>query len=385
MRGGTDGPAGRRRGLRAGRLLAIARKEIIQLRRDPRSLVLAFVLPALLTLIFGWVINFDVRDLKMGVLDQDRTQKSRELVRAFTSSGYFTVSAGLAGADEAEPLLQRGAVRLVLVIPPGFAKDLDAGRSAPVQALVDGGDANTASIALNYATMIATAWSAGAVLRGREFRPPLTTESRVWYNEELKSSNMVVPGLIAVIMMIIAALLTSLTVAREWERGTMEQLAATPVHPTEVILGKLLPYFGIGLFDTMVAVLIGTTVFQVPFRGSVLLLSVNTSLFLVGALGLGIFISAAVRNQLLAMQIAMITTFLPALLLSGLIFDIASMPPVLATITYAVPARYFVTVLRGIFLKGVGLSVLWPQSLGMALFALVGLTLAIRSFRKEIA
>jgi ABC-2 type transport system permease protein len=379
--GRTDAPTHR---LRLGRFLAVARKEILQLRRDPRSLAMAFVLPAFLTLVFGWVMNFDVRDLKLGVLDQDRSQKSRELVNAFTASGYFTVTSALTRPGETEPLLERGTVRMVLVIPPGFQEDLNAGRRAPVQALVDGADANTASIALNYAAGITTAWGARAVLRGREVRAPLTAESRVWYNEELKSSNMVVPGLIAVIMMIIASMLTALTIAREWERGTMEQLAATPVHPTEVILGKLLPYFGIGLFDTLVAVIIAVVVFHVPLRGSVLFLFANTSLFLLGALGLGIFISAAIKNQLLATQVAMVATYLPALLLSGLMFDIASMPTTLRTITYVMPARYFVTVLRGIFLKGVGLDVLWPQSLGMALFAAVGLTLATLSFRKEI-
>jgi ABC-2 type transport system permease protein len=195
---------------------------------------------------------------------------------------------------------------------------------------------------------------------------------------------MVVPGLIAVIMMIIAAMLTALTIAREWERGTMEQLAATPVHPTEVILGKLVPYFAIGLFDTTMAVILGITVFHVPFRGNPLFLLATTSLFLLGALGLGIFISAAIKSQLLATQIAMLATYLPSLLLSGLMYDIASMPKPLALLTYAVPARYFVTVLRGIFLKGVGPHVLWAQTLGMAIFATVGLSLAIRSFRKEI-
>ena len=219
---------------------------------------------------------------------------------------------------------------------------------------------------------------------GREDRGTVVPQIRVWYNEELKSSNMVVPGLIAVIMMIIAAMLTALTIAREWERGTMEQLAATPVHPVEVILGKLVPYFAIGLFDVAVAVTIGLTVFKVPFRGNVFLLLGTTSLFLLGALGLGIFISAAIKNQLLATQIAMLATYLPSLLLSGLMFDIASMPKALAAITTIVPARYFITVLRGVFLKGVGPHVLWPQALGMLLFAVIGLSLAVRAFRKEI-
>ncbi|MBI4543315.1 MAG: ABC transporter permease, partial [Gemmatimonadetes bacterium] len=325
--------------IRLGRLRAVARKEILQLRRDPRSLGMAFVVPAVLVLLFGYVITFDVRDIKMGVLDQDRTARSRALVEAFAASGYFTVAARLDGSRDAEPLLDRGAVRLVLLIPPGFAARLAAGAPAPVQALVDGGDANTAAIALNYARGIVAAYSARVVLAGRTHALPVAAESRVWYNETLKSSNMVVPGLVAVIMMIIAAMLTALTVAREWERGTMEQLAATPVHRVEVILGKLLPYLGIGLIDVVVAALIGGVVFGVPFRGNPLFLLAMAFLFLVGALGLGIFISATVKSQLLATQMAMLATYLPALLLSGLIFDIAGMPWLLRAITTIVPAR----------------------------------------------
>ena len=371
--------------IRLGRLLAITRKEVLQLRRDRRSLGMAFVVPAVMTLMFGWVINFDVRNLKLGVLDQDRTQQSRDLVSAFTSSSYFTVTHNLARVEDAEPLLQRGAVRLVLVIPPGFAKDLAAGRSAEVQALVDGGDANTASITMNYAAAITTAFSANAVLQGRTMQAPLAPATRVWYNEELKSSNMVVPGLIAVIMMIIAAMLTALTIAREWERGTMEQLAATPVHRLEVIGGKLIPYLGIGLIDVTAAVALGLLVFHVPFRGNPFLLFGMATLFLVGSLGLGIFISAALKSQLLATQLAMLATYLPSVLLSGLMFDIQSMPLALRAISTLVPARYFVVVLRGVFLKGVGLDVLWRPGVAMILYAGAGLALAVHAFKKEIA
>jgi len=370
--------------LNLSRLLAIARKEVIQLRRDPRSLAMAFLMPALLILLFGYVISFDVKDIRLAVLDEDRSARSRELVDAFTGSGYFRVAARLARYADAGPLLERGAVRMVLVVPPGFARDLGAGRPAPVQALVDGGDANTAAIALNYARAIVLAYSARAVLRGTTLAAPVSTESRVWYNEELKSSNMIVPGLIAVVMMVVAAMLSSLTIAREWERGTMEQLAATPVHRVEVIFGKLAPYLAIGLVDVGVAVLVGRLVFGVPFRGSALWLLGTTFFFLLGTLGLGIFISAAVKSQLLATQTAMIATFLPSLLLSGLMFDIANMPFVLRMITHVVPARYFIVVTRGLFLKGVGPHVLWIQGVGMIVFAAVGLTLAVRAFRKEI-
>ena len=371
--------------LSARRLLAMARKEALQLRRDSRSLIMAFVYPALMIVFFGYVITFDIRDINLAVLDQDGSQRSRELVEAFQAAGFFRVTHRLDRYQDIQPLLDRGAVRLALVIPPGFQRDLAAGRPAVAQALVDGADANTAAIALNYAGAIVTAYSARAVLRASAGGAPIVAQARVWYNETLKSSNMIVPGLVAVIMMVIAAMLSALTVAREWDRGTMEQLAATPVHRIEVILGKLLPYLAIGLMDVIAAVAIGMLLFRVPFRGSPLLLMGLAALFLVGSLGLGIFISAAAKSQLLATQVSLLATYLPSLLLSGLIFDLASMPFALRVISLVIPARYFIVVLRGIFLKGVGPEVLWIQGLAMIVFAVTGLTLAVRSFHKEIA
>lgn len=367
------------------RFFAMARKEWIQLRRDPRSLVLAFLFPVLLLVFFGYAITWDVEDLPLAVLDQDRSRASRELVDSYRASGYFTVTHHLEGDGEIEGLLTRGAVRAVLVIPPGFARELGAGRRVPVQLLLDGGDANTATIAQNYADAVTAGYSRRAVVAGLAEVVPLRVESRVWYNPELRSRSMIVPGLIAVIMSIIAAMLTALTIAREWERGTMEQLVATPVHRLEVVLGKLLPYVGIGLVGVTLTVAIGVPLFDVPFRGSVVFLAGQTLLFLVGALGMGIFISAALRSQMLATQVALLSTYLPALLLSGFLYDIAAMPAVLRGITYLVPARYYIDVTRGVFLKGVGIEALWTQTVLMFLFAAVGLTLATRAFRKEIA
>ncbi len=368
-----------------GRTLAMARKEAIQLRRDPRSLVLAFVVPVLLLLFFGYAITWDVREIRLAVLNEDAGRRGAELVDAFVASGYFRVTEHLARNGDADRRLLDGGVAGVLVIPPTFTRDLAAGQGAGVQLLLDGSDANTATIALGYADAIVARYSGQAVLRGRSVVPPISPETRVWYNPTLESRNMVVPGLIAVIMSIIAATLTALTVAREWERGTMEQLAATPVHRLEVVFGKLLPYVVIGLFDVAVATLAGVLVFGVPLRGSLLLLGGMTLLFLVGALGLGIFISAALKAQVLATQVAMVATYLPALLLSGFIFDLASMPWLLRAISHVVPARYFVSVTRGVFLKGVGLDVLWPQALSMLVFAGVGVALATASFHKRIA
>ncbi len=275
-------------------------------------------------------------------------------------------------------------MKLVLVIPPDFATDLAADRPAPVQVLLDGSDANTATIAQNYAEAIVARFSAEAVGVGRDLRLPVEAETRIWYNETLESRNMIVPGLVAVIMSIIAAMLTALTIAREWERGTMEQLAATPVHRLEVVLGKLFPYVVIGLFDVALAIAAGIFIFDVPFRGNLLLLAGLTLLFLLGALSLGMFISAAVKSQVLATQVAILATYLPALLLSDFIFSIDTMPTALKAVTYAVPARYYVTVTRGIILKGVGPGVLWVEGLAMIIFATVGLTLAIRAFKKEL-
>jgi ABC-2 type transport system permease protein len=370
--------------INATRLLAIARKEVIQLRRDTRSLLLAFLLPGLLVVLFGYAISWDVNDIPLAVVDQDRSSHSRELVDTFLASGYFTLKARPDRTSDIDPLLHRRDIWIALVIPPGFAADLESGRPAPLQAIVDGSDANSATIALGYSRALVQSYAASVQLNGVARRLPVDIRSRVWYNEELLSRNMIVPGLVAVIMMIIAAMLTSLTIAREWERGTMEQLAATPVTRSEVTLGKMLPYAVIGLIDVVVVCLIGVLVFQVPFRGSFPLLMALTLAFLIGSLGLGIFISAIARSQLLATQIAMIATFLPAFLLSGFMFAIDVMPPVLQAITYIIPARYFLVVTRGIFLKGVGAEVLYIQGLLMLVFAGAGLFAAIRVFRKEI-
>jgi ABC-2 type transport system permease protein len=367
------------------RLLAVARKEAVQLRRDPRSLAMAFALPLSLLLLFGYAISWDIEDVETALLDQDRSARSRELREALESSGYFRIVAELGRSSEITETMERGDAQLVLVIPPDFAGALGGGRPAELQAIVDGSDANTATIVLEYARAVVQSWSAGATLHGVARTPLVTTQSRVWYNEELKSRDMIVPGLVAVIMMIVAAMLTSLTIAREWERGTMEQLAATPVTRLEVVAGKLVPYVIIGLVDVVVSAVTGVLLFDVPFRGNFALLMLLSFFFLLGALGLGIFISAVARSQLLATQMAMVATFLPAYLLSGFMFAIEVMPKALQFLTLLVPARYFLVVTRGIFLKGVGLETLAAQGALMVAFAVIGLLLATRVFRKELA
>jgi ABC-2 type transport system permease protein len=365
--------------------MAMARKETLHLRRDPRSLLLAFALPVLLTILFGYAISWDVDDIATAVLDQDRSKASRELLDAFRSSGYFRLSSFLDAPSEIRGLIDRSEVRLVLVVPPDFERDLGGGRTARIQAIVDGSDANTANIAMGYARGIVQSYSLRIALEGASFQPPIGADSRVWYNEELSSRNMIVPGLVAVIMMIIAAMLTSLTIAREWERGTMEQLAATPVTRVEVVLGKMLPYVAIGLIDVFGVSAIGIVLFGVPFRGSPLLLLPLSTAFLIGSLGMGMFISAVTRSQVLATQVAMVVTYMPSFLLSGFMFEVKVMPRFLEWLTYFIPARYFLVVTRGIFLKGVGAEVLWVQGLLMIAFGIVGFIAAVRAFRKELA
>lgn len=373
--------------MRAARLLAVARKEVIQIRRDPRSLGMAFVIPMILLFLFGYALTLDVDNLSTIVYDQDRTTTSRDFLARFEESGYFTVVARAANYAEVEWALDAGRAQVALVIPRNFARDLELGREVPVQALLDGSDSNTATIAISYLEAIAGRYSAQIVaarvgLAQRE--TSVDSRLRVWYNPELESKNYIVPGLIAVIMMVIAALLTSLTIAREWERGTMEQLIATPIKVPELVLGKLLPYFAIGFIDVVLAIAVGTLVFRVPFRGNLVLLLGLSLIFLLGALSLGMVVSIKARSQLVASQIAMVLTFLPSFLLSGFMYDIGNMPGWLQVVTYAFPARYFVTILKGVFLKGVGLPVLAVEAAFLALFALIVTAVAQVSFRKQL-
>ena len=308
------------------RLFAVARKEAIQLKRDSRSLIMAFILPVFMVLFFGYAITWDIEDLRLGVWDLDNTRASRELTEAFEASGYFQVVERPGSYREVEDGLSKARVRAVLSIPPGFSRDFAAGRPAQVQLLLDGSDANTATIAQNYAGAIVAMHSTKVLLQGREIPDLAGAETRIWYNETLESRNMIVPGLVAVIMSIIAAMLSSLTIAREWERGTMEQLASTPGKGVEIVLGKLLPYLLIGVLDVQMVVALGILVFGVPFNGSIFLLAGLSILFLLGALGVGIFISSVADSQVFAMQAATVATYLPAILLSGFLFDIAGMP-----------------------------------------------------------
>jgi len=376
-----------RRRFDLGRTVAMAKKEWIQLRRDPRSLGLAFLLPAVLLLLFGYAITTELENIRMAVLDRDHTAESRGLVDAFGQSGYFEIAASLETAERAAELIDRGTVRVALLIPERFSVDLAAGRPAPVELVLDGSDAKTATTALGYATSIASRFSTTVTVSSPRQRggPAVVADSRVWFNETLDGRAMVVPGLIAVIMSIISAMLTSLTIAREWERGTMEQLAATPVGRVEVIVGKLLPYLGIALIDVAVALVWCVYLFDVPFKGNLALFGLASLIFLLGVLGLGILISAVLKSQLLATQASIFATYMPALLLSGFFYSLSSMPAFLQLVSRLIPARYFVTITRGVFLRGIGIDVVWPALVGLALYALGVIGMSIKTFKKELA
>lgn len=372
------------------RLLAVARKEALHIRRDPRSLILAVGIPMLMLLAFGYALTLDVDRVPFVVWDQSRTPESREFAARFTATRYFDFRGAVDRYAGLERALDTREAMLGLVIPPDFAARLTAGRSVGVQAVVDGSDSNTAGIVLGYTSAITTLFNQQVAvdqvrrLTGLAPAPALDLRTRVWFNADLASRNFIVPGIMAVIMGLIAALLTSLTIAREWESGTMEQLISTPVKAPELVLGKLLPYSVIGLANMVIAVLMAVFLFDVPLRGSVVLLFAVGAVFVVGTLAQGLLISTLARQQLLASQLAMISTFLPAFLLSGFAFAIANMPVPVRAITFIVPARYFVALVKGIFLRGVGLEVLWADALFLAVFALAVIGIAIRKTRKHL-
>ncbi len=375
------------------RVRAVARKETIHILRDPRSLGMGIAIPMLLLLLFGYALSLDVDNVPLLVWDQCKSAESRELVSRFAGSEYFTLQGSTDNYRTIEHALDEGEVLMALIISPDFSSNLAAGRSVAVQALIEGSDANTAEITRGYAQAVLGIFNRHIIQNRAELQGPMgqfggnaviELRSRVWYNANLESRNYIIPGLIAVIMMVIAALLTSLTVAREWETGTMEQLLSTPLKGSELILGKLLPYFGIGLLDMVLAVLMGQFLFEVPLRGSLVFLFGIAAIFLIGALLLGMLISIVAKSQLVASQVAIVLTFLPAFLLSGFMYDIANMPKPVQVLTHLVPARYFVTLLKGIYLKGTGLEILALPALLLTLFAIVMVVLARVKFKKKL-
>jgi ABC-2 type transport system permease protein len=373
------------------RLRAVCVKELHHITRDARSLGMALAVPVMMLLLFGFALSLDVDRIPTLIYDQDGTAASRDLIRQFTASRFFDVRGMAADYRTIERQIDRSRIMMAIVIPPRYGDNVNGGRAAQVQLLLDGSDSNTAGIALGYAESLVRDYSVGVRSRamndrtGQSITPPVDARLRVWYNSSLESKNYVVPGLIAVILQIIAALLTSLTIAREWEMGTMEQILSTPLRPAEMVLGKLLAYFAVGVADAAIAFVVGILVFQVPFRGSILLLAFSICLFLFGALCWGIFVSAAAKTQLQAYQMGILSSFLPAFLLSGFVYSIENMPWVIRVITHVIPARYVVTILKGIFLKGIGIGVLWVELLFLAIYGAIVFLAATRKLNRKLA
>ncbi|HEX8910693.1 MAG TPA: ABC transporter permease [Anaeromyxobacteraceae bacterium] len=374
---------------RPGRFLvrvgAMAAKEVLHIQRDPRTLYLALVMPVVLLVLFGYGVSFDLDHIPLAVADGDRTPASRALVDAFVRAGEFTRVAEVA-PDEAERLFRRGVAQAVLVIRPQHGRDLLRGEAGRAELLVDGADATTANQILQKADAIAAAEGRRrAGVAGLSAAPRLEARTFTRYNPEARSALFLVPGLTAYLMAIGAVLLTALAVAGEWERGSMEQLFASPVGRFDIILGKLLPYLALGMLQLLLVVAVGATAFEVPIRGNLLLLFGLGLTFLVGMLGQGLLISVLSKNQLVATQAGVLSSLLPSLLLSGALFPIENMPRVLQAISRVVPARYLVHGLRGVLLKGSGPGLLWPDVAAMAVFALAILALATARFQRRVA
>jgi ABC-2 type transport system permease protein len=368
------------------RMRAVFIKELHHITRDGRSLALALAMPVMMLLLYGYALSLDVDQIPSLIYDQDGTAVSRALIRQFQGSRYFNICGFTNDYAPIERGIDTNRVLIGIVIQRGFGGDITAGRQAGVQLLVDGSDSNTSSIAMGYAENVVRSFSAQLQIgKGVKINatPVVDARIRVWYNSSLQSRNFVVPGLIAVILMILAGQLTSLTIAREWEIGAMEQILSTPLRPAEMVIGKMLAYFVIGVIDSVIALVVGVTVFSVPFRGSILLLGVSTCLFLCGVLFWGIFISSGARTQVQAYQMGMLSTFLPGFLLSGFVFAIDTMPKALQIISVVVPARYFVSILKALFMKGVGLGVLVDQLVFLTLFAAIVFWLAVRKLTRQ--
>jgi len=372
------------------RFLAVAHKEVVQILRDSRSLIIVLIMPVILVLLFGYGVNLDLKGLPVYVYDRDGSQQSQDLLKRFQASEYFDVVRVVNDYPALARSLDDGHAKMGVVLPWDFSQRLHDGRPAQVQVLVDGSDDNTANVLIGYTQAVVQGYSSDVQLdwlrsRGQLAQSaPVSVGTRTWYNEDLESSAFIVPGVLALVMSVIGAFLTSLTVAREWERGTMEQLISTPVTPVEIMLGKLVPYFAIGMFDVIVCALIAIYWFDVPFRGSFPTLLASSAMFMVVVLSLGFFISVIAKSQLAASQIALLVTFLPAFLLSGFLYSIEQMPMVLQWITRILPARYYVSVLKKIFLKGTPTVLLYSDLVPLAVFTVVLALLATHSFHKRL-
>ena len=377
--------------MRMRRLKAIAVKEFVQIWRDPRSLMIALLMPFTQMFLLGYGVTLDLKHIPVCTFDREASQNSQALLKHFQASQYFAIVRNVVTYPALVDAIDRADCKIAIVIPPDFSERLNDSGSAPVQAILDATDDNSANIAFGYALSVVSGYSGEVVLdalsrQGHELQQilPMTVQSRVWFNEDLESRNFIIPGVVAVIMALVGAQLTSLTISREWERGTMELLISTPVKPSELMIGKLLPYLAIGWIDAAFCLILAALWFQVPFRGTIFTLFITTTLFLIVVLGIGYLLSVLIRSQIGASQIALLVTMLPATLLSGYVFPIDQMPKVVQDITSLVYARYYVTIVKAIFLKGSDIPALATPILFLLVYAVAVMVLAARSFHKRL-
>jgi ABC-2 type transport system permease protein len=373
-------------------LRAIARKEFIQIRRDKATTYMVFIFPLMMLVLYGFGIRYDVKSVPMTIFDQDRTQESRQYIERFTRSPYFAVRHYVDNYRDLQRDIDQGESRIGLVIPADFSSRIGSYREAVVQVIVDGTDNNTATIAMNYVTQITASYSQSIMLQQMETvlrQNNLTiraieAEPRIWFNPNLESVQFIVPGIIAIIMMIVGTVLTAVTIVKEKEQGTIEQIVSSPIGRYELMIGKVMPYAILAYLDFLLIIVASKLLFGVAIKGSLLLLLVTAFFYLIGVLGLGILVSTSTETQMSAMLTAILASMLPSILLSGFIFPIRQMPRVLQAITVVVPARYFIEILRDIYLKGLGFEYFWKEALYILLFGFATLILAARRFQKRL-
>lgn len=378
--------------MRHSPLMAIARKEFIQIRRDRATIYMVFIFPVMMLILYGYGIRYDVKSVPMTVLDQDGGQDSRQYIERFANSPYFQVQRYVRSYDELQFDIDSGTSRVGLVIPTDFSERLSSNREASVQVIVDGADNNTATIAMNYVSAITREHSSRIMMSQMESMlrqtnlslPALEAEPRIWFNPNLQSVEFIVPGVIAIIMMIVGTVLTAVTIVKEKEQGTIEQIVSSPIKRYELMIGKVIPYAALAYLDFLVIVVASYLLFGIEVRGSLLLLFITAFFYLIGVLGMGILVSTITETQIAAMLTAIIVSMLPSILLSGFVFPIRQMPQILQVITLVVPARYFIEILRDIYLKGLGLESFWREVLYIMAFGFAMITLAARRFQKKL-
>lgn len=373
-------------------ILSFIHKEFLQLRRDPKMVAMNFVAPIIQLVILGYAASLDVRDIPTIVYDMDNSRTSREFITKFTESGYFTLTQYAGSYTDVDRAIDGRTASIAIVVPRGFSHQLLSGEQAQLQVIADGSETNSATIGLNYASMIVLQYSRNIIVqkfeavKGQGAKPAtIAPEIRVWYNPELKSRNFMVPGVLALLLMVLTMILTSLAIVKESEAGTMEQLVVTPIRPYQLIIGKLAPFFIIGVVDIILVLLVATLWFGVPLKGSIPLLFILCIIFQMTTLGAGLFVSTVSRTQQQAMLTAVFFVIVPMIFLSGFVFPIENMPKIIQFFTYFIPLRYFFVIVRGLFLKGVGLGELWVESSALLGFGAVILTMSILRFQKRIS